>query len=1079
MQIKPGWRDAFPKMDLHDNYVGDGYPLCAELPPRAFLRAGARYRFLGYSPTRATSADSGSSMAKEQSQHPWTPGHFPLEPASALWPLLCPPGGGGGCAFASEVTLESNLACHGTECGLDTLSLLNVTAGGVTGYYEYVRVACVELAFFDGGRWATEWVGTDTQLCVNPREEAAGAACCPPTGDGRGVCSYFAELVRFDTAAARCDAKAAAGDYWGMCTRVKTIDGCGYDYGFSWVDRPCEVRVQVRATGHVSLVHEPTTSEHLSLDSQNLFRVRWREGRFPVFEEGCAAGCEVHTDTCLCNVTLSRNTVYLDGDALPSAAEIDHRIGLGAPAPDAFDAGAYSRCETAACLATDAEVWVAAADGGLIGPATIFGVTRNGTFTVHLANAEAMVHVGGGHYSFRNPPHFMSLVGTNAAARDAAYETEAVLRHFSSHQNAPPFLAHRLIQRLVTSNPSPRYVKAVATAFANGSYTDAPTGVGFGGGAYGDLGAAIAAILLDREARSPELDADPTHGQLREPLLKLVHVLRALEYRSVDARLLQLRYRGSNEWIGQQPYGSPSVFNFYLPEYQPPGAVQAAGLVSPEAQLATTPMILAFLNDMVALVRDGLSSCKDGMAGDTIRGKERECKTLEQRRATADGNLTFVTESDDASGVVDELGLLLTAGRLSNHSRQLLVKAYEAAEAEGGEPLTRVEELMLAAPEFHSSNHPAPETQSRGEAAGVASQERPYKAIVVLFLHGGADSYNLIVPHSACSASDLYAEYAAVRGPAIAIAKDDLLPFNVSAGSQPCATFGLHPELPFVHSLYQQGEAVFVANVGALVEPLTKSTWKKEGERPNALFAHNAQQKCAANVHAQSLSADGVLGRIAQTLTRRDKDPYSVGAYSIRGNQKILENGAVVPNILSRSGSLPEFEFYDDIGEHLVNLTRPKAGSIFSETISEAIGQSLVKNRELAAMLGAANVTRKFKDSGGANTDLGKQLMQVAKVIDARKELGAERDVFFVSIGGFDTHSDEGEKLASNFKHINKALEAFVTEMRDHGVWDQVTLATLSDFGRTLTSNGRGSAAGFKMASTCLRTSLRLRPWTI
>ena len=130
-------------------------------------------------------------------------------------------------------------------------------------------------------------------------------------------------------------------------------------------------------------------------------------------------------------------------------------------------------------------------------------------------------------------------------------------------------------------------------------------------------------------------------------------------------------------------------------------------------------------------------------------------------------------------------------------------------------------------------------------------------------------------------------------------------------------------------------------------------------------------------------------------------------------------------------------------------------------------------------MLGAANVTRKFKDSGGAKTDLGKQLMQVAKVIDARKELGAERDVFFVSIGGFDTHSDEGEKLASNFKHINKALEAFVTEMRDHGVWDQVTLATLSDFGRTLTSNGRGSAAGFKMASTCLRTSLRLRPWTI
>ena len=76
-----------------------------------------------------------------------------------------------------------------------------------------------------------------------------------------------------------------------------------------------------------------------------------------------------------------------------------------------------------------------------------------------------------------------------------------VLRHFSSHQNAPPFLAHRLIQRLVTSNPSPRYVSTVAHAFASGAYAHTASGASFGGRAYGDLGAAVAAILLDREAR--------------------------------------------------------------------------------------------------------------------------------------------------------------------------------------------------------------------------------------------------------------------------------------------------------------------------------------------------------------------------------------------------------------------------------------------------------------------------------------------------------------------------------------------------------------------------------------------------
>lgn len=221
-------------------------------------------------------------------------------------------------------------------------------------------------------------------------------------------------------------------------------------------------------------------------------------------------GCETRADSCLCNTSLSRVAVYFEGMVLPSAAEIDLRLGLGAPNPASFDGGAYVRCESAECLATDAEVWVAESDGGGLGPGTIFTIVRNRTFVVHLANAEATVHVAG--YSFRNPPHFLSFVGANAASRDAAYETEAVLRHFSSHQNAPPFLARRLIQRLVTSNPSPRYVSAVAHAFAIGSYS--ASGASFGGGAYGDLGAAVAAILLDREARSAELDADPTRGRM-------------------------------------------------------------------------------------------------------------------------------------------------------------------------------------------------------------------------------------------------------------------------------------------------------------------------------------------------------------------------------------------------------------------------------------------------------------------------------------------------------------------------------------------------------------------------------------
>ena len=197
-------------------------------------------------------------------------------------------------------------------------------------------------------------------------------------------------------------------------------------------------------------------------------------------------------------------------------------------------------------------------------------------------------------------------------------------------------------------------------------------------------------------------------------------------------------------------------------------------------------------------------------------------------------------------------------------------------------------------------------------------------------------------------------------------------------------------------------------------------------------------------MHAQSLTANGVLGRIAEALTTRDAEPYSVGVYSVKGNQKILENSAVVPNIVSKASTkagvsaVPQFAFFNELGGHFINITAPKAGSVFGETIAQALSQSLVKNRELAAKLDAANVSEAYLSSAGAANDLGRQLTQVTKVINAHVELGAERDVFFVQVGGFDTHSDEGDKLKANFQQINSALEAFVAEMRRHGVWEQV-----------------------------------------
>lgn len=341
-------------------------------------------------------------------------------------------------------------------------------------------------------------------------------------------------------------------------------------------------------------------------------------------------------------------------------------------------------------------------------------------------------------YSFRNPPNFMPNVGDQtglspagshkaqgksssdahagkispfgtAADPDrllphARHETEALLTHLFEHHNTAPFLALRLIQRMVSSNPSPRYIQTVAAAFTTGSY-DAP-GLSFSG-RYGDLAAMTAAVLLDQEARSATLMADSQHGSLREPLLKVIQLMRSMEFKSKNE--IEVHFNGMQKKIGQNAFKSPSVFGFYNPEFSPAGAVGDAGLVSPEAQLATAPLTVGFLNGVSSLIKFGLHSCQHGF-GDGLDNwrtevlpresmdeifiggfrSSRSCtdkrgidggyspKTLEYLRAHNDGQLEFTpTTPSDPGKAVEEIGTLLTPGRLSSGAKQLISEEYE------------------------------------------------------------------------------------------------------------------------------------------------------------------------------------------------------------------------------------------------------------------------------------------------------------------------------------------------------------------------------------------------------------------
>ena len=859
--------------------------------------------------------------------------------------------------------------------------------------------------------------------------------------------------MTYATATSRC-AQRVDG-YTQVCTTRETTTGCFGTIGMrdepAWLfhdgtlpSSNCTAQVQVFANGQVTLVLPSTDDSSQQLDSGNVFRVRWASGSYPSAASGagCPARCSLSmASSCLCDIEVDVTAAFANALAPPSVEQIEEQLHIGSVEPDAFADGTYSECVTAACdtaRVAGVTVWLHGGGGGAFNEQTVFEVIRNGTQPTYLANKIASVRIPGTGMSFRNPPKFHSFL--RPSVRDAEHETAALIDHLLWHQNTAPFTAQRLTQRLTTSNPSPRYVLAVADAFRTGAY-----GGRTFSGMHGDLGATFAAILLDREARSLTLEADPTHGGLREPLLKLYQLMRSLEFRTSYGQIGTI-----TPDFGQDFMRSPSVFNFYDPLYAPEGPVQHVGLVAPEAQIATSPYMLSFLNDAGALIQSG----------------------------KWDGSLTYANATANASAIVDELDLLLTGGRLTAANRDVIIARYERTLATLGDPqaaLRDAQELFLFSGEFHTtSNLNVQRDVPRFVPRPMPTAGRPYKALVYLYLAGGADTFNVLVPHSQCGTKDLHAEYAQVRG-ANAMPKSRLLPISAGSSNQPCLTFGVHHKLSSVQQAFADGDAAFVANMGNLVQPLTKAGYDSGDPRPPSLYSHNTQTNVAQNVHAQAVTtAKGVLGRIGTKLTTTSpsgRPPFKLSSYSTAGNVKILEGGSSAPEILPLSGTV-RLTRLGQLETDVAALTNPESASIFAETFSNLVEKSISGAEEMAVLLSSseAQLTTTFP-SGRANqgSTIGEQLAQVARVLRARAggNLDTERDMFHVQENGWDSHatidvatSPGGLALATKWEYVNDALTAFTTELKAMGLWDNVTILMGSEFGRTMDTNGQGTDHG-------------------
>ncbi|MEM7327224.1 MAG: DUF1501 domain-containing protein [Pseudomonadota bacterium] len=355
-----------------------------------------------------------------------------------------------------------------------------------------------------------------------------------------------------------------------------------------------------------------------------------------------------------------------------------------------------------------------------------------------------------------------------------------------------------------------------------------------------------------------------------------------------------------------------------------------------------------------------------------------------------------------------------------------------------------------------------------------------YKALVCVFLLGGLDNYDTVLPYDQSS----YDSYAAIRGPLLSQydgiqggstrARNRLLPLNPSNASQfGSRQFALPEELSGIKGLFDNQNAAIVGNVGPLIRPLNRQQYENESvEQPKRLFSHNDQQatwmssapegaqfgwggkfadaaiNSGANGGSRDFTTITSLGNELY-LTGQQTQPYQIGL-----------NGAPVVDALdmfagSRSSSDGEAR-YQILREHFeaIQFNSP---NLIERDIANAMRSALSTNETFNSAL---QTLQPFSTSFG-NSFLGRQLGAVANTIAIRDALTVNRQVFFVAVGGFDTHSGQVSTIPRMQREIDESVVAFHQAMQELGLGNDVTLFTASDFGRTLIVNGDGTDHGW------------------
>jgi len=269
---------------------------------------------------------------------------------------------------------------------------------------------------------------------------------------------------------------------------------------------------------------------------------------------------------------------------------------------------------------------------------------------------------------------------TIPALQPGMEDIEQAIDNLYNHPNVGPFLGRLLIQRLVKSNPSPEYIARVSSAFNDN-----------GAGVRGDMKAVIKAILLDPEARDCQASLDPAAGMLREPIVRYTHLLRAFRATSIFETYLStgVRYRNAT---GQFPMTSPSVFNFFLPDYQPNGPIAQKDLFAPEFQIHNSTSSIGYVNEVYNwLIEGNILPIYFDNPDPTELGFGTGLLDLEEE----------IVLASQPTALIDHLDVLMAHGQLSENSKAIILDAVTQIPVDRAEARVRLAiYLIMISPDY-------------------------------------------------------------------------------------------------------------------------------------------------------------------------------------------------------------------------------------------------------------------------------------------------------------------------------------------------------------------------------------------